>query len=421
MNSGKTSRRTLIGGAAAAVAAAAAVSAGVAVKQKSDRIRVRQTVGTDTGTSRAFQWEGTGTHVLELRRRGNSGNVRSYFAVEESYTVKDRIFHIQTVKVTDLEPESDYEYRVKGPLFSGTDWCGFRTSAEGRMKALVFPDSQSTDHYDTWEKLYRGALARVPDADFTAHMGDLVDVGARLWHWDDWFRAVADGMDRVPAAPVMGNHDTFDLDEKTRVAEPQVFLRSFPVPDNGSSSFPRWYYAFDAGPVHFIVLNSEWFEADILRPGLLDEMKSWLSEKGRVTEKPWKVILMHRDSFYYKIKGRNRADRLFSDEGEVLMPLAEAAGADLVLSAHLHTYRRHGHLKNFRKDGTGPLYIVTGVAGNIRYPDFWIDHPLDDAVAPQPETDNYLVLEADEKTLRVTAHQPDGTQFDEAVLEKKTV
>ncbi|MBQ1620857.1 MAG: metallophosphoesterase, partial [Selenomonas sp.] len=66
----------------------------------------------------------------------------------------------------------------------------------------------------------------------------------------------------------------------------------------------------------------------------------------------------------------------------------------------------------------GPLYILTGVAGDVRYPGLWVDHALDEVVAPQPETDNYLTLDADEDMLIVRCFLPDGTQIDEAAVKK---
>ena len=50
------------------------------------------------------------------------------------------------------------------------------------------------------------------------------------------------------------------------------------------------------------------------------------------------------------------------------MPVFDASHVDLVLSAHLHTYRDRGRIYDFRRAETGPYYIITGVAGDVRYP-----------------------------------------------------
>ncbi len=100
------------------------------------------------------------------------------------------------------------------------------------------------------------------------------------------------------------------------------------------------------------------------------------------------------------------------------MPVFEEFGVDVVYTAHLHTYRDRGHLKGGRHDDKGPLYILTGVAGNIRYPGLWEDYALDQVIAPQPETDNYLTLKIEGDTLTTCCYLPDGTEIDRVVIQK---
>lgn len=409
------SRRTVAKGAAALGAAAAAGAAGyyaLSPKKGSEAApKVRLVIGKDAARSVTVQWAGEDSGKLELR--GPGGAVQAFEPLKEERRAYGKVFHLNCVRISGLEPATAYEYRIPG--IQG-EWTSFKTAAEDCTSALIFPDSQSTDHYATWNRLYQGALSRNPDADFTVNMGDLVDCGAWMQHWEDWFAAVKGGIERVPLAPVMGNHDTYN--ENANIGEPLVYLAAFAVPETGSRYWNRWYYAFDSGPVHYIVLNTQWREADVFRKGLLPEMKAWFREEAAKTEKPWTVVMMHRNAIHYNIKGRKATPDLFSAEGRELMPLFDEAGVDLVLTAHLHTYRNRGHIRGFKRDAKGPLYILTGVAGNIRYPDFWIGNPLDEYVAPQPETDNYLRVDADAKQLRIRCFLPDGTQIDESVLEK---
>lgn len=39
-------------------------------------------------------------------------------------------------------------------------------------------------------------------------------------------------------------------------------------------------------------------------------------------------------------------------------------------------------------------------------------------LAPQPETNNYMIMEADSGSLKLRCYLPDGTKVDEAVAEK---
>ena len=60
--------------------------------------------------------------------------------------------------------------------------------------------------------------------------------------------------------------------------------------------------------------------------------------------------------------------------------------------------------------------VLTGVAGNVRYPGLWIDHQLDKVIAPQPETDNYLTMKVSKDSLTLQCFLPDGTVIDKIML-----
>lgn len=108
----------------------------------------------------------------------------------------------------------------------------------------------------------------------------------------------------------------------------------------------------------------------------------------------------------------------FSDIGELFMPVFEKYNVDMVLSAHYHMYRRRGHVENFQRSENGPYYIITGVAGDVKYAEIWKDHPLDEYVSPYLDGDNYLVLRKDNNSLTVDAYLADGTKFDSITLRK---
>ena len=164
-------------------------------------------------------------------------------------------------------------------------------------------------------------------------------------------------------------------------------------------------------------MDSQW---DELGKEIIDVQKNWLRQDLNATDKPWKIIFIHKDVLQYRINGRPERQEGFSDIGEIFMPEFDALGVDVVFTGHLHTYRNRGHIKNFRADESGPLYILTGLSGNVRYGGLWIDHALDKVIAPQPETDNYLTLEVDAKTLTVKCFSPNARPIDEITLEKTT-
>lgn len=377
---------------------------------------LRQVIATDNAHARTIMWQSDvkwQDAVVEYRLKG-AKDIAASPAERETFTDDGVTVELYTARLADLEAGEAYEYRIKADG-QCDDWHALQTDDGGAFSALIFPDSQSNDYTD-WKHLAQGAAARNEGADFFINMGDLVDNGEDHRQWDAWFDAVAGIIDRIPVAPLMGNHETYNEDWKVR--EPVAYLHEFALPANGSEEFAGRYYSFDYGPAHFIVLDTQTDEAADFHQGLLETQQAWFREDVRKTDKKWKIVLMHKDPLQYRIANRPERQEGFSDEGRAWMPLFDEAGIDVVFSAHLHTYRNRGHIKNFERDASGPLYILTGVAGNVRYPGLWVDHALDKTVAPQPETDNYLTLCVKDAGVEIACFLPDGTEIDRETLQK---
>ena len=379
---------------------------------------LRQIITADSRVSRTVMWQSDdpqdNAEIVWRVADDKDAEIFSAPAKQEHYTDDGQNVYLHTARLENLTPGTAYEYRaIAGD--EGTDWTPLSTENGGAFKALIFPDSQSSDYTD-WKNLAQDAFRRNPDAAFFTNLGDIVDNGEEHSQWDAWFDAVEGFAEKIPFAPVMGNHETYD--KKWEVRLPLAYLALFAPPENGSQNFLRYYYSFDFGDVHFTVLNTQWGETNDLRPGLMEEQLAWLPKDIAASDKKWKLVLLHKDVLQYRIGSRPERQEGFSEFGRTFMPLFDTLGVDAVLSAHLHTYRNRGHIKDFQRDPNGPLYILTGVAGNVRYPGLWIDHALDETVAPQPETDNYLTLEASKDALRFQCFLPDGAIIDDATIRK---
>lgn len=253
-------------------------------------------------------------------------------------------------------------------------------------------------------------------------MGDLVDNGEQAYQWRTWLDSIKPLSARIPLAPTLGNHEMYTLDWKMR--EPRAYLNYFDVPSNGNTTFDRHYYSYDYGDVHYVVLDTQLYESthednhDVHHPDLYDVQVQWLRQDLASNTKKWTVVLMHRDPFQYAFNrpGASRAAG-FDEEGVLFMPIFDEFNVDLVLSAHLHSYRNRGHVRNFDRDASGPLYILTGIAGDARRPN-WQQHPLDVYMAPDREKNNYMTMTVTPNRLVVRAFLADGTQLDESVIEK---
>ncbi|SFA77814.1 purple acid phosphatase family protein [Selenomonas ruminantium] len=377
---------------------------------------LRQLITADAAHSRTIMWQAEDVltnPAIEYRVKGQTE--AQMVAAQEDFFTDDGVKNNQYLaKLQELQADTDYEYRVVTDA-AASDWHTLHTAGQGDFECLIFPDSQSSDYSD-WKAVAQNAAERNPQAAFFINMGDIVDNGEDHTQWQAWFHGVNGIIDRIPFVPMMGNHETYD--QKWKVRLPEAYLHYFVVPENNSRDFSRYYYSFDYGDVHFMVLNSQWDETEDFKPGLMAEQLNWLREDASRSRKKWKIVLVHKDVLQYRIHKRPERQEGISEVGKNFMPLFDELGIDIVFSAHLHTYRNRGHIKNFKRDSQGPLYILTGVAGNVRYPGLWIDHKLDEVVAPQPETDNYLTMQVTDKEITVKCFLPDGQEIDRVTVRK---
>ncbi len=388
---------------------------------------IRQIVAKDNSVARTIMWQSDSDEsdgLVEYRKRGDTSatSLMSQNASSKAFTDDGTSTYIYEATLTGLAPDTEYEYRVGYGTDRRSEWYPLKTAGADEYEVLIYPDSQSAD-YSGWNQIVKASAQRNPEAAMYISMGDLVDNGEAASQWRAWLNSIAPLSTRIPLSPLLGNHEMYTVDWKMR--EPRAYLNYFDVPGNGNDTFNRCYYSYDYGDVHYVVLDTQLYESnhednhDVHHPDLYDVQVEWLRQDLASNTRKWTVVLMHRDPFQYAVnrEGASRASG-FSEEGVLFMPIFDEFNVDLVLSAHLHTYRNRGHVRNFDRDASGPLYIITGVAGDVRYPGLWVRHPLDVYVAPQPETDNYMSMTVTKHSLTIKSFLSDGTLLDETTLEK---
>ncbi len=407
------------------IARTAAVVSGQEIKPllNSEGRYIRQIVAQDNSTSRTIMWQSDNSEsdaIIEYRLE-ESKNIQSIGATDKAFTDDGSTTYIHEGTLTGLTPKTKYEYRVGYGSDRRSDWYPLETAGASVYDVLIYPDSQSGD-YSQWEEIVKDSAHRNPRTALYISMGDLVDNGEQDYQWRTWLNSIRPLSATVPLATTLGNHEMYTLDWKMR--EPYAYLNYFAVPPNGNEIFNRRYYSFDFGDVHYVVLDTQLYESnhednhDTHHPDLYDVQVQWLRQDLAANTKKWTVVLMHRDPFQYAFDrpGASR-DVGFNEEGVLFMPIFDEFNVDLVLSAHLHSYRNRGHVRNFNRDASGPLYILTGIAGDTRRPK-WKEHPLDVYVAPDRDKNNYMAMTVTPNKLIVKAFLPDGTQLDESVIEK---
>lgn len=381
----------------------------------------RQIITNDSTTSRTIMWQADGgRRDAVFLLTAPDGRQQSISPEANTLLQDDTTTTFYTVRLHDLIPNTQYKGSIQ--MADETLTLPIVTADDGlsSFEALLIDDSQCGETYESFAQLLEKALARHPRAAFLADIGDLTDNGQSAWHWNSFLSVLTAGhAEDIPFVPVMGNHECYGLD--WQFALPRRYLATFAVPDNGSRNFPGYYYSFDYGPAHFIVLNTQFEELDSLKPGLLQEELLWLKHEAAATKKPWKIVLMHKDVIAYDEyqPGTGHTGGI-SDVGHDFMKSFDVLGIDLVLTGHMHTYRNRGHIYNESPSDHGPTYLMFGPSGNERYtvpPDTTFDKVSLDQSDPNTYR-NYMTLTVTPGKLIATCYLEDGSIVDRVVLTK---
>ena len=271
---------------------------------------------------------------------------------------------------------------------------------------IIFADSQC-EHYDVWQRTADTADENFPDAELVTIVGDLVDNGQADYQWRAWHLAATKIFSGRIFAPVMGNHECYGVDWFN--ALPTGYLNQFTLPDNGAKNLDGYFYSFDYGAAHFFVLNTQFAELDKFKPKLRDAQEYFLRRDAANVNRPWKIVLMHKDIYDY-------AQDKFSDIADTFTDLFDELEIDLVFTGHLHTYRNRGKIFARQKNLNGTTYILCGRAGDQKY----VEPPsdMDDVTYPnlREEPESFIVLDVDANEINLTAQTVDGEIIDEFTL-----
>ena len=381
-----------------------------------DSIRhLRQIVTAHPARTRMIQWDSPQLlQDVRVEVSRADGKTDAY-APAYRYLMMDG--EIQFIYHTEIPVSDNVSYRVIEPN-GATEWIPLLPITENDcVRALLFSDSQCGESYDVWRDVYHAAWQRHPNADFAAIVGDLTDNGESAWHWRSFFEAMEDTdapLARHVHVPVLGNHEYYGL--SWTAVPPVRYLTTFALPDNGSHDFHGHYYSFDVGIVHCIVLDTQFLEAEERGAALKREQMDWLIRDAAASTAPWKIVLMHKDILSYgEYQVEQETNHGISDVGQVFLDTFDALGIDLVISGHVHAYRRR-QMRARQTDRNGTLYLLAGPAGNE-----YFDVPpeaYDIVAGPDPTPSNYLYMEADAHRLHIRCETVSEAVLDTVDLQK---
>ena len=380
---------------------------------------LRQVVTRQPAAARMIMWQSTTSLAgcrVEYRQTGQLDRLTQDAAMD-SLTEDGATNYYYHALLDGLQPNTRYDYRVvQGSNATGWNHLTTPSAGDTGFTALIFCDSQCAESYADWQRNLQNAVARHPGCHWLANVGDLTDNGQSDWHWRSFFEAMSSIPASLPMVPVMGNHECYGLDWK--FCQPTRYLKTFALPANGSSRLQGYYYSYDYGSVHFIVLNTQMLELADFQPGLLSEQLLWLHQDSKAHNKPWQVVLMHKDVLAYdEYQQGTKTTGGISDVGRAFMKAFDALGIDLVLTGHMHTYRNRGHIKDMKPATDGPVYIMSGPIGNEQYR-VPADTAYDRTAIYQPTPENYLLLKSEKKELTITDYTANGELIETFTLSK---
>ncbi|KAF9686221.1 hypothetical protein SADUNF_Sadunf03G0136100 [Salix dunnii] len=173
--------------------------------------------------------------------------------------------------------------------------------------------------------------------------------------WDGWGRFMEPLISSSPMMVIEGNHEI----------EPQVsgitfksYLTRYAVPSEESGSNSNFYYSFDAGGIHFVMLGAY---VDYNSTGA---QYSWLKKDLYQVDRaktPWLVAAWH-PPWYNSYSSHYQEFECMRQEMEALLYQYRV---DIVFSGHVHAYERMNRVFNYTLDPCGPVYITVGDGGNI--------------------------------------------------------
>lgn len=247
--------------------------------------------------------------------------------------------------IFDLQPGTTYYYGVYDDdrLLAGGD---------AQHSFTTLPLSDSTASLRLWVVGDSGNGGAAQIAGFTAmqnfvaadgrpidnylHLGDMAyNVGLDREFSQNFFDIYTDLLRNTACWPTMGNHEGYTSSGVTQVGP---YYDSYALPTEGESggmaSGTEAYYAFDIGPVHFVCLNSH----DLPRVPTGD-MARWLKADLELADADWLIAFWHHPPY---TKGTHDSDTEVQliEMRELIMPILESHGVDLVLGGHSHIYER---------------------------------------------------------------------------------
>lgn len=255
------------------------------------------------------------------------------------------------VRVAGLQPDTTYYYSIgatSGPVAGGDATYFFRTAptpgSDRATRLWILGDCGTANPNQT---AVRDAYYNSPSYrfnDLVLLLGDnAYNAGTDTEYQNAIFKMYPSVLRQSPVWSCLGNHETAQATSGNYSSTPYFDIFSFPTnaESGGYASGTERYFSWDFGNVHFISLDAQTTDTT-LRANML----AWLQNDLAANVRRWTVALWHHPPY---TKGSHNSDT----EGQLiwarenLVPRLEAAGVDLVLCGHSHSYERSRFIDGF--------------------------------------------------------------------------
>jgi hypothetical protein len=275
--------------------------------------------------------------VQEVEETGPGDNEHQFI-----YTIRQLPEHSLTYyRVTIVEAANGKAHQYEG---------SFMTPPEPSAASLTFYGYGDTRdnpsmHNNVLHWIGSDALnagASTERQTFLLHSGDFVHRGLEENYWDsDYFHyngyeSTSEFLKTMPVVGSVGNHECYTNGPVFNY-NADIFRKYWPY---AMYSTPSYYYSFDYGPEHFVILDVYTSKYD---PG--SAQYDWLTQELSQSSKPWKIVMFHYPPYD---AGAGAAEVVAGPDGyantedirNYLSPLFEQYDVKLVLNGHRHYYAR---------------------------------------------------------------------------------
>lgn len=363
--------------------------------EESETSVVYQLVGADALARRIVWHSPICDETMRLEYRLSNGGSEVVYPTITAYEAEGESGFRYQAELMGLKREADYVYRVVVGAAAGA-WHTLSTRAN-KYRAVIVTDSQCRGDYHVWQETVRAIVEHAGEVALCLHLGDLVDCGASSYQWKRWLEGSAQLLADCAFAPVMGNHEDYDM--AWQMSLPNWYRVLFPVRDNTDEELEGYVYSFDYGDVHYAVLDTQAEELAAWKSDWTARQAVWLARDLSTTQAKWKVVLCH--------KPFGDSDGAMTAQAREWLAICRAYGVCLIVSGHQHIYARR------KTDGI--TVITAGVSGDdVGYEP---RQATGNEVIVRCDTANYVTLDVEKERLTLQAVRVDGTVIDTVTID----